>query len=192
MAFIQFSTHSFPVNERLDAAQDIYAAMANIDVQTPDNSVPCIETRIRLLPGISISWVKTSRLVVHRRARQMQDGNDDFSLLLNPLGNSTWHAAIERIGDIKCLPGRGCFSFNDRPGTITLQGPQTHLVNINLSRTMFEPLIANLEEPGKSPMLDPRPLDCFHSVRWNWLMNISRHLMCWSKPIVCWIWLLWQ
>ncbi|WP_321277120.1 helix-turn-helix transcriptional regulator [Thiomicrorhabdus indica] len=148
MAFIKFSTLDFPLKERIEAAQDIYAAIANIELRTLDKCVPMIETRLRLLPGVSIGWAKTSPIVVNRREKHIQDGNDDFSLLLNPLGHSAWNASIEKKGDFICSPGMGCFSYNDRPGSITFQGAQTHMLNITFSRALFEPLISRVAMDG--------------------------------------------
>ncbi|MGC9386124.1 MAG: helix-turn-helix transcriptional regulator [Hydrogenovibrio sp.] len=163
MAFIKFSTQSFPEKERLAAAQDIYAAIANIELRTPNKHIPVIETQLRLLPGISIGWVKTSPIIVHRNKQHVQDGNDDFSLLLNPRmspsGRSAWKASIAQKGDIKCVPGMGCFSYNDRPGIITFEGEQTYMLNIKLSRTLFEPLITGFERSrSHQPILDQEVL----------------------------------
>lgn len=95
MAYITFSTSSYPEAERLEASQDVYAAMANIDVALPRGKAPNIETRIRLLPGISIALIKSSPLIVNRRSRQIQDGNDDFALLLNPAGAAAWRSSLD-------------------------------------------------------------------------------------------------
>ncbi|MGE4501628.1 MAG: helix-turn-helix transcriptional regulator [Thiomicrospira sp.] len=161
MAFIKFSTQSFPVKERIAAAQDIYAAIANIALRTPNKQIPVIETQLRLLPGLSIGWVKTSPLIVHRNKQHVEHGDDDFTLLLNPRltdsGHSAWKASIAQKGDIKCAPGMGCFSYNDRPGVITFEGEQTHMLNLKLSRTLFEPLIARFER-SPQPILDAEML----------------------------------
>ncbi|MFA6700330.1 MAG: helix-turn-helix transcriptional regulator [Thiomicrospira sp.] len=161
MAFIKFSTQSFPVKERIAAAQDIYAAIANIALRTPNKQIPVIETQLRLLPGLSIGWVKTSPLIVHRNKQHVEHGDDDFTLLLNPRlidsGHSAWKVSIAQKGDIKCAPGTGCFSYNDRPGIITFEGEQTHMLNLKLSRTLFEPLIARFER-SPQPILDAEML----------------------------------
>ncbi|AZR81155.1 helix-turn-helix transcriptional regulator [Thiomicrospira sp. S5] len=172
MALIKFSTQSFPLKERIEAAQDIYAAIANIELRTPNKQIPTIETQLRLLPGISIGWVKTSPIIVHRNKKHVQDGNDDFTLLLNPRltpsGRSAWNASIEQKGDIKCAPGMGCFSYNDRPGIITFEGGQTHMLNLKLSRTLFEPLVTRFERSHR-PILDQEVL--------THLTRASLHLM---------------
>ncbi|MBF56459.1 MAG: AraC family transcriptional regulator [Halomonas sp.] len=153
MAYITFSTSNYPEAERLEASQDIYAAMANIDVSLPRGNAPEIETRIRLLPGISIALIKTSPLTVKRRSRQIQDGNDDFALLLNPAGRSAWRSELDGVGEIECLPGAGCFSFNDRPGSIEFHGNRTYMLNICFSRALLGPLVNDLENARKSPHL---------------------------------------
>ncbi|MGB3597963.1 MAG: hypothetical protein WBA27_13275, partial [Pseudomonas neustonica] len=89
MAYIRFSTQDYPLAERMEAAQDIYAAMANIEIATEKGKAPNIETRLRLLPGVSIAMVESSPLIVNRSSRQLQDGNDDFSLLINPAGRAS-------------------------------------------------------------------------------------------------------
>ncbi len=153
MAYITFSTSSYPEAERLEAAIDIYAAMANINISLPNGKTPEIETRIRLLPGISIALVKSSPLIVNRRSRQIQDGNDDFALLLNPAGRAAWRSELDGIGEVECEPGYGCFSFNDRPGTIEFHGNHTYMLNICFSRALLGPLVKDLENASKSPHL---------------------------------------
>lgn len=153
MAYITFSTSSYPEAERLEAAIDIYAAMANINISFPNGKAPEIETRIRLLPGISIALVKSSPLIVNRRSRQIQDGNDDFALLLNPAGRAAWRSELDGIGEVECGPGYGCFSFNDRPGTIEFHGNHTYMLNICFSRALLGPLVNDLENASKSPHL---------------------------------------
>lgn len=153
MAYITFSTSSYPEAERLEASQDVYAAMANIDVSLPRGKAPDIETRIRLLPGISIALIKSSPLTVNRRSRQIQDGNDDFALLLNPAGNAPWRSDLAGVGEVECGPGAGCFSFNDRPGTIEFHGSRTYMLNICFSRALLGPLVGDLERASKTPHL---------------------------------------
>lgn len=156
MAFFRFSSLSFPSKERVQAAQEIYAPMANIEVQTLSQS-PIIETRLRLLPGISIGWSKLSPMRVYRKQQHLQDGNDDFSLLLNPSGQAVWSAEIEQCSEFKCPPGMGCLSFGDCPGTLTFSGLQTQILNINISRTLFEPLIKTIKQNQK-PIIDQKIL----------------------------------
>lgn len=153
MAFIHFSTKNFPLPERLEAARDIYAAMAHIDVEPLDNRAPEIETKLRLLPGISIGCVTASKIAVHRTEKHIRDGNDDFSLLLNPPGRTLWSASIDQSSDHLYEPGLGCLSFGDRPGTIVFRDAGTRLLNINVSRKLFEPLVAERDKPDMQPHL---------------------------------------
>ncbi|MEL0168575.1 MAG: helix-turn-helix transcriptional regulator [Pseudomonadaceae bacterium] len=155
MAYITFSTADYPVAERLEASQEIYAAMANIDVTLPRGRAPEIETRIRLLPGLSIALINTSPLTVNRRSRQIQDGNDDFALLLNPTGRAAWRSELDGVGEVQCSPGAGCYGFNDRPGTIEFHGNKTYMLNICFSRSLLGPLVGNIEQASKSPRLAP-------------------------------------
>lgn len=157
MAFFRFSSLSFPPEKRLLAAQEIYAPMANIALETLTLS-PMIETRLRLLPGISIAWAKTSPMRVHRKQQHIQDGNDDFSLLLNPSGQTAWSAAIEQRSEFRCSPGVGYQSFADRPGTLTFSSSQSQILNINISRALFEPLIKTIENNPK-PIIDQTMLN---------------------------------
>ena len=153
MAFVHFSTKNFPIPERLEAAQDIYAAMAHIDVESLDKRAPEIETKLRLLPGLSIGCVTASKIAVHRTEKHIRDGNDDFSLLLNPPGRTLWSASIDRSSDHLYQPGLGCLSFGDRPGTIVFRNAGTRLLNLNVSRKLFEPLVAGRNKPEMQPYL---------------------------------------
>ncbi len=158
MALITFSSSDYAEHERLEISRDIYAAMANIDVDLAKGQLPSIETRIRLLPGVSIALVKTSSLIVHRRNRQLQDGNDDFSLLINPAGRSHWITNLERAGELAGAPGQGCFTFNDRPGKIVFPESPTHMLNISFSRSLLGRLASDLESASTPSLLPQEPL----------------------------------
>lgn len=153
MAFFSFSTRDYPEVQRLEAAQDVYAAVANIAVATPRDVVPFVETRVRLLPGITIALTQSSPLLVKRREAQLQDGNDDVALLLNPTGQNSWLTDLAGVGEVECAPGTGCFGFNDRPGDIVFAGTTNWMLNITFSRALMGQMTGDLERSYKSPRL---------------------------------------
>lgn len=163
MALITFSSNDYAEHERLEVSKDVYAAMANIEVDVAKDQIPSIETRIRLLPGVTIALVRTSSLIVHRRKQELQDGNDDFSLLINPANHSHWISDLPRVGELKGGPGTGCFAFNDRPGKIIFPSTTTHMLNLSFSRSLLGQLVFDLESAKNPSRLVQEPL--MHLVR---------------------------
>lgn len=141
MAFISFASSEFPERERLEAAQDFYAAMANVDLAVPRSEAPDITARIRLLPGVSIAYVECSSLLAQRKTVNLADGNDDISLLLNPGGQGGWESSQPSLGEANCRAGEGCLGFNEIPGRVAFHGPRARFLSIGFSRQLLAPLL---------------------------------------------------
>lgn len=141
MAFISFASSEFSERERLEAAQEFYAAMANVDLAVPRGESPDIAARIRLLPGVSIAYVECSSMVAQRQVVNLADGNDDISLLLNPGGQGGWESYQPSIGEASCRAGEGCLGFNEIPGRVAFHGPGARFLSIGFSRQLLAPLL---------------------------------------------------
>lgn len=156
MAFFTFSSGDYSRREQLEAAQDIYGAMAKVDLAVPRGEAPDISARIRLLPGVSIALVRTSTLIAQRGARQVADGNDDLSLLLNPHGQGGWIARQRE--EIACDAGSGCLARNDQPGRVDFCGAETHFLSIAFSRSLLEPMLADVDRASRDRLHTGEPL----------------------------------
>ncbi len=158
MAFISFASSEFPERERLEAAQDCYAAMANVDLAVPRGESPDITARIRLLPGVSIAYVECSSLVAQRKPVNLADGNDDISLLLNPGGQGGWESSQPSLGEVSCRAGEGCLGFNEVPGRVAFRGPGARFLSIGFARRLLVPLLGGNPPLAMNKLIRTEPL----------------------------------
>ncbi len=149
MAFLTFSTEQFAPREQLEAAQDLYRAIANVDLDIARGETPRIAARFRLLPGVSVAFIECSALVAQRGRAQVCDGNDDLSLLINPFGRDGWTAAQQGLPEFACGAGAGCLGLNDRLGRVAFHGRRARFLSVAFSRTLLAPLVADLDAAAR-------------------------------------------
>ncbi|WP_234238856.1 helix-turn-helix transcriptional regulator [Billgrantia desiderata] len=159
MALISFASREYSERERLDAARDFYAAVANVELTVPRGHSPEIEARIRLLPGVSIASVECSPLVAQRELASLADGNDDISLLLNPAGQGGWTSSQPRLGEATCRAGEGCLGFNELPGRVAFHGTRSRFLSIGFSRSALSPLLNEDMRPAVNKVFRSEPLE---------------------------------
>lgn len=141
MAFISFSTSQFEPRDRLEAAQEIYGAMANIQLKAPNNIPPNIQTRVRLLPGVSIAHVTTSTLKALREKQQVTDGNDDITFLIHPGGPGVWQSNLQAHPSLLCAPGCARIVMNHQSGSVDFQGDRVEFLSVAFERSKLEPFL---------------------------------------------------
>ncbi|MCA1773288.1 MAG: helix-turn-helix transcriptional regulator [Halomonas sp.] len=149
MAFFSFSTDDFAPSERLEAAQDIYSAMAQVQLDAPRKQVPHVETRIRLLPGISIARVTASSLHAARETPQVADGNDDITLLIHPGGPGGWLSHLQAHDSLACTPGRARVVYNHQSGSVDFHGERVNFLSVAFSRAQLAPLLGDMDRLPK-------------------------------------------
>lgn len=158
MAFISFSTDHFSPNERLEAAQDIYSAIAQVQLDAPRKQTPHVETRIRLLPGVSIANVTASSLQASRKTPQVADGNDDITFLIHPGGQGGWLSHLKAHDTLACTPGRARIVINHQSGSVDFHGERVNFLSIAFSRAQLAPLIRDLDSLPKTLLPPGEPL----------------------------------
>lgn len=163
MAFISFSTNDFAPNERLEAAQDIYSAIAQVQLDAPKKQTPHVETRIKLLPGISIANVTASSLHAARKSPQVVDGNDDITFLIHPGGQGGWLSHLQAHDTLACTPGRARIVLNHQSGSVDFHGERVNFLSVAFSRAQLAPLIHGLDRVPKTLLPPSEPLQ--HIIR---------------------------
>lgn len=158
MAFTSFSTDHFAPHERLEAAQDIYSAIAQVQLVAPKKQTPHVETRIKLLPGISIANVTASSLHAARKSPQVVDGNDDITFLIHPGGQGGWLSHLQAHDTLACTPGRARIVFNHQSGSVDFHGERVNFLSVAFSRAQLAPLIQDLERMPKALLPPVEPL----------------------------------
>ncbi|AVI62943.1 AraC family transcriptional regulator [Halomonas sp. GFAJ-1] len=141
MAFISFSTNQFEPEDRLEAAQEAYGAMANVELHAQKNTHPDIQTRVRLLPGVSIAHVTTSSLKATRGKRQVTDGNDDITFLIHPGGSGVWQSNLQSNPSLLCVPGSARVVMNYQSGSVDFQGDSVEFLSVAFSRSQLAPFL---------------------------------------------------
>lgn len=145
MAFFSFSTNDFAPSDRLEAAQEIYSTMAQVRLHSAKKQTPHVETRIRLLPGVSIANVTASSLSASRKSPQVADGNDDITFLIHPGGQGGWLSHLQAHDSLACTPGRARIVLNHQSGSVDFHGEQVNFVSIAFDRVQLAPLIRDLD-----------------------------------------------
>lgn len=158
MAFLSFSTQQFSGDERLEAAQDIYGAMAQVQLRPASKDAPHVETRIRLLPGVSIARVTASSLHAVRKSPQVADGNDDITFLIHPGGEGGWLSHLQSHDSLACTPGRARLVLNDQSGSVDFHGERVNFLSVAFSRARLMPLLSNPERLTRALLQPGEPL----------------------------------
>lgn len=153
MAFVSFSTSHYRQSERLEAAQDLYAAMAKVALEQPRGEIPNISATLRLLPGVSIAFVECTSLTAQRGAVQVADGNDDLSLLINPSGKSGWRSSQQGLDETVCLAGQACLGMNDRRGKVDFHANgherPARFLSIAFPSRLLGPLVGDVDRAAR-------------------------------------------
>ncbi|MGM0856622.1 MAG: helix-turn-helix transcriptional regulator [Pseudomonadota bacterium] len=158
MAFFSFSTDDFAPGERLEAAQDIYSAIAEVQLDAPKKQTPHVQTRIRLLPGVSIANVTASSLHASRKSPQVVDGNDDITFLIHPGGQGGWLSHLQAHDSLACTPGRARIVINHQSGSVDFHGERVNFLSVAFSRAQLAPHIRDLDRLPKALLPPGEPL----------------------------------
>lgn len=158
MAFFSFSTDDFAPDRRLEAAQDIYSTMAQVQLHATEKQTPYVETRVRLLPGVSIASVTASSLHASRKSPQVADGNDDITFLIHPGGPGGWLSHLQAHDSLACTPGRARIVLNHQSGRVDFHGERVNFLSVAFSRAQLAPLIRDLDRLPNTFLTPGEPL----------------------------------
>ena len=91
MMFHRFSTNDVPVPLRKSHMQEVYGAVANIDVSPISEDLPLEGTSEMLaLPGVVVAKTMIGPCKAGRTKQQTADGDDDVIICLALQGDMTW------------------------------------------------------------------------------------------------------
>lgn len=104
MPLIKFSTQDFSPRERVNAFQEVYASVANIDVESYQQHPPFVEMVGKLLPNVGVYETIISPHSSWRTRAHVAAENSDNLALVVPIDN-TAIVIPENKEPLHCLPG---------------------------------------------------------------------------------------
>lgn len=93
MGQFRFSSQDFPESERVTAFQDIYASIANVDIEPYSGQASFVQMVGQLLPNLGIHEITvTPHLSRRTHAHVAAESNDDLGqlILLNGSAEKAW------------------------------------------------------------------------------------------------------
>lgn len=112
MTLLRFSTQDFSKSERVSAFQEVYASIANIDVDSYQKHPPCVEMVGRQLPNVGVyETIISPHLSRRTRAHVATENNDNLALII-PIDN-TAVVIPENKEPLHCLPGEAVLIPSD-------------------------------------------------------------------------------
>lgn len=144
MSQLKFSSRDFPESERISAFQDIYAAIASLDIQPYSDQPSFVEMIGQLLPNLGIYAVTaTPHLSRRTHAHIAAENNDDLALLV-PL-NGIAVIKPENGDSIYCQPGDALLVSSDSIHQAHIADTISIAV-INVPAMLIAPRVSNLGE----------------------------------------------
>jgi len=112
MSQFRFSTLDFPESERVNAFQEVYASIANMDMAACQGHAPFVEMVGQLLPNIGVYETIASPHHSRRtRAHVAAESNDSLALVV-PINNSAL-IIPNNSEPLHCLPGEALLMPSD-------------------------------------------------------------------------------
>lgn len=141
--FNKFSTKDVPAELRKTYMQEVYGAVANIDVSPISEDIPLEGTSLMLgLPGIVIAQTSIAPCKAGRTKQQTADGDDDVILCMALRGDMTWSWRDDR----QLSAGQSYLGSNDIPG-FRVFPTSTTLIDIVIPRKLAISMIGDAETP---------------------------------------------
>lgn len=141
--FNKFSTNDVPPELRKTYMQEVYGAVANIDVSPISEDTPLEGTSAMLgLPGIVIARTSIGPCKAGRTRQQTADGDDDVILCMALQGGMTWSWRDDR----QLTAGQSYLGSNDIPGFRIFPNPTT-LIDVVIPRKLAVSMIGDAETP---------------------------------------------
>lgn len=146
MAFerIDFSTDSFPGEDRDAFLRDYYARMAlRFDLAPIEGAPLALSARSLLLPGIAFSDGAVSATGAERTGAMRSDGQSD---ILFVMPRQRLLVADREKGDVHVSAGEAMVSALDRPINVVTPDDANSLITIQISRQALAPLVPNIDD----------------------------------------------
>lgn len=112
MSLIKFSTQDFSPGERVNAFQEVYASVANIDVEPYQQHPPFVEMIGKLLPNVGVyETIISPHSSWRTRAHVAAEKSESLALIV-PIDN-TATVIPENEEPLRCLPGEAVLVSSD-------------------------------------------------------------------------------
>lgn len=144
MSQFRFSTLDFPENERVNAFQDVYASIANMDMDPYRGHAPFVEMVGQLLPNLGVYESIVSPHLSRRTVTHVAAESNDNLALVVPIDHSA--LIYPENGELlHCMPGEAVLMPTDsihqalNPNTMTI-------AVIVVPRTQIAPRVSELND----------------------------------------------
>lgn len=139
----RFSTNDVPAELRKSYMQEVYGAVAGIDVSPLSEDIPLEgQSTLLSLPGIVVAKTAIGPCKAGRTRQQTADGDDDVVICLALQGGMTWSWRDER----QLSAGQSYLGANNIPGFRIFSAPTT-LIDVVIPRKLATSMIVDAESP---------------------------------------------
>lgn len=142
MSQLKFSSLVFPEAERASAFQDVYASIANVDIQPYSQWPSYVDMVGQLLPNLEICEVTTTPHLSRRTRVHVAAENCDDLMLLVPIDGMAV-ISPENKNPIYCRPGEALLLPSDSVHQAYSEEPLSVVV-INMPRVLIAPRVTDL------------------------------------------------
>jgi AraC-like DNA-binding protein len=139
---VRFSSDAFPAHERIAASQDVYGAVAGLDIAPADPQRFAVQAMMVTFGDVVVGLSDLMPCSMFRRASHLKDGNDDLVLTV-PLASS--FAADHRGEERQVRTLEGFWWHNDLPGASRVMERMRRLY-VALPRRALKTLCKNLDQ----------------------------------------------
>lgn len=141
---IDFSTDSFPSEDRDAFLRDYYARIAMRFELAPIDGAPiAVRARSMLLPGVALTGGAVSALGAVRTRSMRSDGQSDI-LFTIPRDGLFVQDALR--GDVAVAPGEALVSALDRPIKVIGPSQTNRMLSFQISRQALAPLVPDIDD----------------------------------------------
>lgn len=142
MGQFRFSSQDFPESERVNAFQDIYASIANVDIEPYLGQASFVQMVGQVLPNLGIYEITvTPHLSRRTRAHVAAESNDDLVLVVPITGSAL--VTPEHSDPVPCLPGEALLMPSDSVHQALTPDTMSMTV-INAPRALIAPRVSDL------------------------------------------------
>lgn len=139
MKLAHFSTSDVPPQARKSFMQEVYGAVARLDVTPLDDDIPLSGSSTMLgLSGLTLAKTDIGPCKAGRAKDRVADGDDDIVLCLTLGGTMTWQWRDDR----ELAAGQAYLGSNDIAGFRVFPQPTT-IMDMVIPRKLMEPIVSD-------------------------------------------------
>jgi AraC-like DNA-binding protein len=142
VAAVRISTDPLPAAQRIPfLREEVGRSLLRLDIAPARDRSFRGEAMLRALPGLRASIITTSESTLQRTPENIQDGNDDFGLVISLSGKFT---AFQRGRDVPLEPGDVIPIASGEPGGLRHAGAS--FLGLALPLAALSPLVPNIND----------------------------------------------